>query len=46
VDGSGDFAWLSAMLRDDDDARVRRAGKLTGLRLLDIIAWRLGGDHI
>ena len=46
VDGSGDFAWLSAALRDDDDARVRRAGKLTELRLLDIIAWRLGGDHI
>jgi len=45
VDGSGDFAWLSARLRDDDDALVRRAGKLTELRLLDIIAWQLGGDY-
>jgi hypothetical protein len=45
VDGSGDFAWLSARLRDDDDALVRRAGELTGLRLLDIIAWQLGGGY-
>ena len=44
VDGAADFAWLSARLRDDDDARVRRAGKLTKLRLLDIIAWGLGAD--
>jgi hypothetical protein len=44
VDNSDDFAWLSARLRDDDDARVRRAGKLTELRLLDVIAWDLGGE--
>jgi hypothetical protein len=45
VDGADDFAWLSARLRDDDDAQVRRVGKLTELRLLDIIAWRLGGEE-
>lgn len=42
VDGAADLAWLSTKLRDDDDARVRRAGKLTELRLLDIITWHLG----
>lgn len=44
VDGSADFAWLSARLRDDEHPLVRRTGKLTGLRLLDIIAWQLGSD--
>lgn len=44
VDGTDDFRWLSSRLRDDDDARVRRAGKLTQLRMLDIIAWNLGAD--
>lgn len=42
VDGAKDFAWLSASLSDDDDVLVRRAGKLTELRLLDILAWTLG----
>ena len=44
ADDADDFVWLSSRLRDDDDARVRQAGKLTGLRLLDIITWRLGAD--
>lgn len=44
VDGAGDFAWLSAALSADDDAQVRRAGRLTALRLLDILAWRIGGN--
>ena len=44
IDNSDDFAWLSAGLRDDDDARVRRAGRLTELRLLDVIAWELGAE--
>lgn len=44
IDAADEFAWLSARLRDDDEARVRRAGKLTELRLLDIIAWQLGAD--
>jgi hypothetical protein len=44
VDGAADFAWLSATLKGDADARVRRAGRLTELRLLDIIAWNLGAD--
>lgn len=44
IDGSEDFGWLSATLKAHDDACVRRAGKLTELRLLDIITWCLGGS--
>lgn len=42
LDSAADFAWLAAQLRADNDIRVRRAGHLTELRLLDIIAWTLG----
>jgi hypothetical protein len=44
VDGARDFVWLSDSLRNDDDSHVRRAGKLTGLRLLDILVWELGSQ--
>ena len=42
LDCANDFAWLTTSLRTDDDARVRRAGRLTELRLLDVLAWTLG----
>lgn len=44
LDCAGDFAWLATSLRADDDARVRRAGRLTELRLLDVRAWTLGNQ--
>ena len=44
IDGAGDFACLSAALSADNDAQVRRVGRLTALRLLDILAWTLGGN--
>ena len=43
VDGANEFAALAASLADDDDSVIRRAGRLTALRLLDIIAWSLAG---
>lgn len=42
VDGASEFAALTASLAADDDALIGRAGRLTALRLLDIIAWQLG----
>lgn len=44
VDGAGDFAWLAGSLAADEDPAVRRLSRLTELRLLDILAWTLGGD--
>jgi Family of unknown function (DUF6308) len=38
-DGTDDLAWLAAQLSADDDPQVRRLGRLTKLRLLDILAW-------
>ena len=40
------FAFFGRILAGRGQrVRVRRAGKLTELRLLDIIAWRLGADQ-
>jgi Family of unknown function (DUF6308) len=44
VDGAADLRWLTASLTADDDPRVRRAGSLTELRLLDILIWTLGSE--
>jgi hypothetical protein len=44
LDGADDFAWLASSLRADDDARVRRVGHLTEVRLLDLLAWTLGSQ--
>jgi Family of unknown function (DUF6308) len=38
-DGNDDLTWLTAQLSADDDPDVRRLGRLTKLRLLDILAW-------
>lgn len=38
-----DFAWLRHSLTSDDDPAVRGLARLTALRLLDILAWTLGG---
>jgi hypothetical protein len=46
VDSATDFAWLVTKLRSDSDIRVRRAGHLTVLRLLDIIAWTPGVSRL
>jgi hypothetical protein len=43
VDNESDFAWLTDRLASDDDLAVRRLARLTALRLLDILAWTLGG---
>jgi hypothetical protein len=42
LNSAADFTWLATQLRADSDIRVRRAGHLTELRLLDISAWTLG----
>jgi hypothetical protein len=42
VEGANELAALMASLAADGDAVIRRAGHLTALRLLDIIAWQLG----
>jgi hypothetical protein len=39
-----DFEWLTTRLCDDQDPRVQRLGRLTSLRLLDILAWLIGGS--
>jgi hypothetical protein len=44
VGGAADFGWLSASLTADDDPRVRRAGSLTELRVLDILVWTLDSE--
>jgi hypothetical protein len=44
VGGTADFGWLTRSLCADDDPRVRRAGSLTEVRLLDILIWTLGSD--
>ncbi len=38
-EGADDLAWLAARLLADGDPHVRRLGRLTKLRLLDILAW-------
>jgi hypothetical protein len=42
LDSADDFAWLADACRTENDPRVRRAGYLPELRLLDILAWTLG----
>jgi hypothetical protein len=37
-----DFEWLTARLCDHQEARVQRLGRLTSLRLLDILARMIG----
>lgn len=39
----GDFELLTAQLRDHQEPRIQRLGRLTSLRLLDILAWTIGG---
>jgi hypothetical protein len=34
--------WITTQLSDHQDPEVRRLGRLTSLRLLDILAWMLG----
>lgn len=43
-DGAEDLAWLAGQLAADEDPAVQRAGRLTALRLLDILAWTAAGD--
>jgi hypothetical protein len=42
-DGAEDLAWLAGQLATDEDPVVQRAGRLTALRLLDILAWTAAG---
>jgi hypothetical protein len=44
LDSADDFAWLGDACSTDNDVRVRRAGYLPELRLLDILAWTLGSE--
>jgi hypothetical protein len=37
--GAADFTWLVEQLASDSDPGVQRLGRLTTLRLLDILAW-------
>jgi hypothetical protein len=38
-----DFGWLTAQLSGNRDTRIQRLSRLTSLRLLDILAWTMGG---
>jgi hypothetical protein len=40
---AGDFEWLTAKLRTQPEPAIQRLSRLTSLRLLDIIAWTMGG---
>lgn len=40
---AGDFEWLTGQLRDHQEPRIQRLSRLTSLRLLDILAWTIGG---
>jgi hypothetical protein len=40
---ASDFEWLIGQLSSHRDTRIERLGRLTSLRLLDILAWTLGG---
>lgn len=40
---AGDFTWLTAELRTQQEPAIQRLSRLTSLRLLDIIAWTMGG---
>ncbi len=37
-----DFEWITAQLSDHRDQKVQRLGRLTSLRILDILAWMIG----
>jgi hypothetical protein len=37
-----DLEWLTAPLRNQREPKIQRLGRLTGLRLLDILAWTMG----
>jgi hypothetical protein len=37
-----DFEWLTRRLSEDQRPELQRLGRLTRLRLLDILAWTLG----
>jgi len=39
-----DFERLVLRLRDHPALEVQRLGRLTSLRLLDILAWTIGGS--
>ncbi len=39
----GDFEWLTAKLRTRREPAIQRLSRLTSLRLLDILAWTVGG---
>lgn len=39
--GAEDFQWLTAQLCSHQDPRIQRLGRLTSLRLLDILAWKI-----
>lgn len=43
-DGAQDLAWMAGQLAADEDPAVQRAGRLTTLRLLDILAWTAAAD--
>lgn len=40
---AGDFEWLTAQLRGHQEPTIQRLGRLTSLRLLDILAWTIDG---
>jgi hypothetical protein len=40
---ASDFEWLTGQLRDHQEPRIQRLSRLTSLRLLDILAWTIGG---
>jgi hypothetical protein len=42
-DGAEDLAWMAGQLASDGDPAVQRLGRLTALRLLDILAWTAAG---
>lgn len=42
IAGADDFEWLTMRLSEDQRPEFQRLGRLTRLRLLDILAWTLG----
>jgi hypothetical protein len=40
---AGDFEWLTAELRIQREPALQRLSRLTRLRLLDTLAWTMGG---
>ena len=45
ITGAEHFEWLTAQLGQHPQPEVQRLGRLTRLRLLDILAWTLGGPE-